>query len=330
MNHIPLLLSAQCSCNSLAFWPFCIMVMDSSGPVSEMWGALNTWMKMEVDDENQNRSKRQRSTTSNGVKGQGKGKGKKGQAKLQSIKDESTPDSKTVLQTLSKLVLRHEDSLQCLATETDFFVFLSAGPGSILKLMMAKTTEWHQAPQEDRPLPLRILILKVMLEELHTRTLKLQSTDSSDHLIQTLVRLKFLQLGDDQKDPYIFPRMKWDHEKNEIQALPEAQVSLTLALHTLQRMLTLLQNEALIKRFHALRPNHQIQKALGTDSENPALVIPWRVTLALTHNFSNELRGLWHQLANTGLWQLILARMRPANMQRSPLAQHLGRLLETL
>ena len=285
---------------------------------------------MEVDDENQNRSKRQRSTTSNGVKGQGKGKGKKGQAKLQSIKDESTPDSKTVPQTLSKLVLRHEDSLQCLATETDFFVFLSAGPGSILKLMMAKTTEWHQAPQEDRPLPLRILILKVMLEELHTRTLKLQSTDSSDHLIQTLVRLKFLQLGDDQKDPYIFPRMKWDHEKNEIQALPEAQVSLTLALHTLQRMLTLLQNEALIKRFHALRPNHQIQKALGTDSENPALVIPWRVTLALTHNFSNELRGLWHQLANTGLWQLILARMRPANMQRSPLAQHLGRLLETL
>ena len=99
------------------------MVTDSSGPVLEMWGALNTWMKMEVDDENQNRSKRQRSTTSNGVKGQGKGKGKKGQAKLQSIKDESTPDSKTVLQTLSKLVLRHEDSLQCLATETDFFVF---------------------------------------------------------------------------------------------------------------------------------------------------------------------------------------------------------------
>ena len=92
-------------------------------------------------------------------------------------------------------------------------------------------------------------------------------------------------------------------------------------------MLTLLQNEALIKRFHALRPNHQIQKALGTDSENPAVVIPWRVTLALTHTYSNELRG---QLANTGLWQLILARMRPATMQRSPLAQHLGRLLETL
>ena len=112
--------------------------------------------------------------------------------------------------------------------------------------------------------------------------------------------------------------------------MTEAQVSLSLALHTVQRMLTLLQNEALIKRFHALRPNQQIQKLIGTDSENPSAVIPWRVTLALTHTYSNELRGLWHQLANTGLWQLILARMRPATMQRPPLAQHLGRMLDSL
>ena len=176
--------------------------------------------------------------------------------------------------------------------ETDFYFFLSAGPGSILKLLMTKTSEWHQAPQEERSLPLRILILKTMLEELHSRTLKLQSTDSSDHVIQTLVKLRFLQLGEDQKEPYLFPRMKWDHNKNEVQALTEAQVSLSLALHTLQRMLTLLQNEALIKRFHALRPNQQIQKLIGTDSENPSAVIPWRVTLALIHTYSNELRGL--------------------------------------
>ena len=73
---------------------------------------------------------------------------------------------------------------------------------------MTKTMEWHQAPQEERTLLLRILILKTMLEELHNRTLKLQSTDSSDPLIQTLVKLRFLQLGEDQKEPYLFPRMK--------------------------------------------------------------------------------------------------------------------------
>ena len=98
-----------------------------------------------------------------------------------------------------------------------------------IKLLMTKTMEWHQAPQEERTLLLRILILKTMLEELHNRTLKLQSTDSSDLLIQTLVKLRFLQLGEDQKEPYLFPRMKWDHNKNEVQALTEAQVSLSLA-----------------------------------------------------------------------------------------------------
>ena len=174
---------------------------------------------------------------------------------------------------------------------------------------MTKTMEWHQAPQEERALPLRILILKTMPEELHNRTLKLQSTDSSDPLIQTLVKCFPDEMGSQQE---------------------RGAVSLSLALHTLQRMLTLLQNEALIKRFHALRPNQQIQKLIGTDSENPSAVILWRVTLALTHTYSNELRGLWHQLANTGLWQLILARMRPATMQRSPLAQHLGRMLDSL
>ena len=64
---------------------------------------------------------------------------------------------------------------------------------------MSKTTDWRQAPQEERPLPLRILILKTMLEELHNRTLKLQSTDSSDPLIQTLVRL--LPLSQNEMGP---------------------------------------------------------------------------------------------------------------------------------
>ena len=89
--------------------------------VSEMWGALNQWVRMEVDEEKQS-VKRPRSTTSNGGKSQGKGKGRKGQGKNQSTNGGSTPDSNNLLQALSSLVLRHEDTLQCLATETDFFV----------------------------------------------------------------------------------------------------------------------------------------------------------------------------------------------------------------
>ena len=105
---------------------------------------------------------------------------------------ESTPDSRTLLNALTRLVLRHEDTLQCLAMETDFFVFLSAGPGSVLPSMMAQTQTWQQTPTAERTHPLRILVLKTLLEELLKRIQKLQSTASSDPLIQTLLRLNFL------------------------------------------------------------------------------------------------------------------------------------------
>ena len=45
---------------------------------------------------------------------------------------------------------------------------------------------------------------------------------------------------------------------------------------------------------------------------------------------ASEMRGLWHQLGHSGHWQLVLGRMRPATAQRAPLAQHLGKMLETL
>lgn len=95
-------------------------------------------------------------------------------------------------------------------------------------------------------------------------------------------------------------------------------------------MLTLLQQEDLIKRFGALRPAQQIQKVMTTDTDKPSAVIPWRVTLALTNPHSTEMRGLWRQLSHSGLWQLILGRMRPATQHRTPLAQHLGKLLGDL
>ena len=95
-------------------------------------------------------------------------------------------------------------------------------------------------------------------------------------------------------------------------------------------MLTLLQQEALIKRFGALRPQQQTQKAMTTDTEAPSAIIPWRITLALVHPNANEMRGLWHQLSHSGLWQLVLGRMRPASSHRTPLAQHVGKMLEQL
>ena len=89
-----------------------------------------------------------------------KEKEEKAKEEPEHVNGESTPDTNNLLQALSRLVLRHEDTLQRLATETGFYVFLSAGPGSILPAMMTQTTNWHQTPQNERTHPLRILVLK--------------------------------------------------------------------------------------------------------------------------------------------------------------------------
>ena len=132
----------------------------------------------------------------------------------------------------------------------------------------------------------------------------------------------------EHENTYNFPRMNWDHQKQAMEAQEDAPLTVQQALLT--RMLALLQQEDLIKRFGALRPAQQIQKVMTTDTDKPSAVIPWRVTWALTNPHSTEMRGLWHQLSHSGLWQLILSRMRPATMQRTPLAQHLGKLLGDL
>ena len=64
--------------------------------------------------------------------------------------------------------------------------------------------------------------------------------------------------------------------------------------------------------------------------ETPSAIIPWRITVALVHPNANEMRGLWHQLSHSGLWQLVLGRMRPASSHRTPLAQHVGKMPEQL
>ena len=208
--------------------------------------------------------------------------------------------------------------------------FLRVGPGSLIPLMMAQTQTWQQTPQAERTHPLRILVLKTLLEELLKRIQKLQSTGSSEPLIQTLQRLNFLQLEPEKPESYMFPRMKWNSSKQAMEAQEDAPLTLTQASQTVTRMLTLLQQEALVKRFGALRSPHHIQKVMTTETETPSAIIPWRITLALVHPHANEMRGLWHQLSHSGLWQLVLGRMRSASIHRTPLAQHLGKMLDQL
>ena len=79
----------------------------------------------------------------------------------------------------------------------------------------------------------------------------------------------------------------------------------------------------LIRRFSALKP---LQADLLV--KQTTVVIPWRLDLSLRSPASQEIYGLLTKLTANGLTQLILLRLRPSTLQRSPLAQAVAHCLK--
>ena len=182
----------------------------------------------------------------------------------------------------------------------------------------------------DRLIPLRIKVLHVLLEELLARVQKLQKTPLEDALVKTLLQHQYVTLNDNARE-LNFPFLHWNPELKKLELnMDQTPLTMTHVTTQLTRILTLLQNHAVIVRFSALRPNAQIQQHMTKPTVATPQVIPWRLSLSMNHKYSLEMHSLWQELAFSGLWQLILGRMRPASLQRTPLAGHLGRMLETL
>ena len=140
-------------------------------------------------------------------------------------------------------------------------------PSPMVK-MMKSTTEWHSTPPTERTVPLRIQVLRVLLEELLHRVQKLLAPVSD---------------GPPRTPPPSISMFAMESHQEAIgdQSGPNSSSGQTM----LTCMLALLQQHSLIVRFGALRPNQQIQQSLEKPSEARTGVIPWRLTLALCHPY---------------------------------------------
>ena len=70
------------------------------------------------------------------------GGGKDKQKETPSHKDVVTVP-RQVISTLTRLVLRHEDSLNAVLTEAQFLLHITPGPGSVLPDLLQKSQQWH-------------------------------------------------------------------------------------------------------------------------------------------------------------------------------------------
>lgn len=171
--------------------------------------------------------------------------------------------------------------------------------------MMQATEEWHLTELKDRTLPLRIKVLRVLLEELMARVRKLQAARPEDELIQTLLKFKYLTLGENSND-LRFSFMQWNPAQKSLEVDPDRQaLTMTHTINQLTKILVLLQQHSLVIRFGALRPNAQIQQNLNQEQKSTPQVIPWRLSLAMTHRHSAEMHS-----ACRG-WQIPQGTMEP-------------------
>ena len=112
---------------------------------------------------------------------------------------------KPLVQSLTKLVLRCEDSLNALLSERQFMVFMKTGPGSIVEELIQQSVKWHQRTQKD--MPLRHLLATTMLTTLKDRLQKLISTDKTEQLRTDC--LKYHIVTEQQTMPFL----TWDPNK---------------------------------------------------------------------------------------------------------------------
>ena len=243
---------------------------------------------------------------------QGKAAGK-GRSKYRS--DSSTTSSRherdsELLMMLAKLTLRQEDMLNQMALDRSFLLFLQAGKGSILPEMILAAKEWHHQRQNTGvTCSLRQVNFLKVVEILIQRLTKLKYDNQEDPLAQAL-RQKGILTSENAWNYLSWETAAKFLRSTKQQPLPHEKIQeITIQLSQLANQ------GDLIQCFSALKPMNRDQ--IPDDSQ---VTIPWRLDFSLRSAASTQLYEILNLFSGHGICQLILLRLRPTGLQRSPLA----------
>ena len=239
--------------------------------------------------------------------------------------EKEAPHIQSLTAMMGKLILMHEDALNSLALESEFMVFLQAGTGGLVEPMVRVSEMWH-AKTQNGPMaasrvtersPLRMMMAISLFTELMSRSAKVvEATPEGAKLRQELIAQKLLT-GDGQK----WHHLQWAPDQEKLVPTDTEPLDVYQAHHILQEIKTQVQTPGVIIRFHALR---SLQRYQAKDGH---AVIPWKLTVGLREESALALYRNLQLLCGCALTQLVLMRMRPANMKRSGLAQQISQSL---
>ena len=191
---------------------------------------------------------------------------------------------------IAKLTLRQED-------RRDLHFFVQAGRGSILPQMLQLSKDWHsQRDQGTITKSLRENMFQSVFEELANRAAKLPFGSNDYELIQALQTKQILTSTN------AWNYMQWDPSAKTLKAATRDPLSSEQA-------------STLIQKIHKLAAQSDLTHRFGCGHGGPMEIgpLPERTSCSGTPQIPNEVDGQW--------FQLILVRLRPSTLQRSPSAQ---------
>ncbi|CAL1131107.1 unnamed protein product [Cladocopium goreaui] len=175
----------------------------------------------------------------------------------------SDDQTQTMLKTMARIILKHEDSIHVLLQEFEFVMFLQPGEGSLLPVLMACHQKWLKG---DRSQSLRHTMALQTIETVKDRLDKLKAAPASADLVQDCIRFNLI---DSQQ---MMPYLRWDTSTQKLVPSKEKPLPIGEVSRIIDTIVKILQSEPEITlRFHAL------SKITAEDTSNKSIPFLWTV-----------------------------------------------------
>ena len=217
--------------------------------------------------------------------------------------------TQSLIQSMTKLVLRHESELAHLRREMGYMLFIDTEPYSCLEQLKLAATKWQDLYAENKVTsPLGLALMLGMVQVLRN---KLEALLRNDTLQQRYKNCGWISDGPNAFTP-MWHFFEWNPtEKKEFQA-KTPPLAHTRVLEILEEMERFLPQPGVLLKFRATKDITQ---------EVQVEVIPFLITIGIRAEGAQKVFDGLRQLSGNGVMKLLGARLRPERGQRQPLAK---------
>ena len=223
-------------------------------------------------------------------------------------RDQEADQETSLVKMLSRLVIRHEDTLNVLMQQQQFILHLKGGTGSLIPQMMKSSMEWHQAKEKTQSL--RLCLANLLFTTLMQRALLLLQAKPEEEIFQNGMKNLLIT------EQHTFPYLTWCQKSRRL-ILSKDKALEKEELHKLLLNLTELSAcSDHILRFHAMKKAPVDQDV----SENSSF--PWMLTT------SHTMFPVLQRLCYHSVWLLVAVDVKKQSLSRSPLAKQIDQQLQ--